>query len=219
MVFFLVSAKSLTGISMMVVATVVISFRRLNAVSLVGGVVLIALMFALFGSSEFGQERLSSVMDTPLLNPDIDQSRSILMSWRDGNSFNWRVAQWTFLLDAWQDRPILGHGIGSSRYITYFNQLAHNDYIRALAEQGIIGLILFLVFLGAQLIRLVQLMANATRDGRQWTLCLVLISVLVAMMLGMITDNILTHTTLLFYWFLLLAIAGWDWREVPTLSK
>ncbi len=217
--FFLVSSKSLTGLSMMMVFVVIIMVPRLNILNLLGGVVFIALVIALFGSSEFGQERLSSVMNTPLLNPDINWSRAILLSWRDGNSFNWRIAQWTFLLDAWREHPILGHGIASSKYITPFNHLAHNDYVRALAEGGTVGLSLFLLFLGAQFVRLLKLMTMAPRQGGQWTLCLVLISLLLAMMLGMTTDNVLTHTTLFFYWWTLFAIAGWDWQEFPKLSK
>ncbi|MEM9163736.1 MAG: polymerase, partial [Cyanobacteria bacterium P01_F01_bin.4] len=82
--FFLVSAKSLTGLSMMMIFILVMLLPRLNAINLVGAVILMTFVFALFGSSEFGQERLSSLMDTPLLNPDINWSRAVLMSWRDG---------------------------------------------------------------------------------------------------------------------------------------
>ncbi|MEM7793969.1 MAG: O-antigen ligase family protein [Cyanobacteria bacterium P01_C01_bin.118] len=215
--FFLVSSKALTGLIMMMVFVVIIMVPRLNIVNLLGTVVFIGLVIALFGSSEFGQERLGSIGETPLLNPDIDHSRAILLSWRDGNSFNWRIAQWTFLLDAWREHPIFGHGIGSSKYLTYFSHLPHNDYIGTLTERGIVGLITFLIFLGTQFVRLLKLMMVAPRNGGQWTLCLVLIALLLSMMMGMVTDNILTHTTLFFYWWTLFAIAGWDWEEVPKI--
>ena len=213
MAFFLVSSKSLTGLAMLVVFTVILIVRRLNAVNLIGGIVLMTLTIALFGSSEFGQERLASVMDTPLLNPDIDPSVAILMSWTDGNSFNWRISQWTLLLEAWREHPILGNGIESSRYVTFHTNYAHNDYIRALVEGGIVGFIMFLGFLGVQFFRLLKLMSKAPRNGGQWSLCLVLLCLLVSMAIGMLTDNILSHTTLFFYWWTLFAIAGWDWKE------
>ncbi|MEO1392258.1 MAG: O-antigen ligase family protein [Cyanobacteria bacterium J06634_5] len=218
--FFLVASKSLTGLSMLVVFVFVLSVPRLNnASALIGAILLVGSVFVLFGSSEFGQERFSSLMNTPLLNRDLNWSRTILLSWRDGNSFNWRIAQWTFLVDAWREHPWLGNGIASSRYLTVFDALAHNDYIRALAEQGIVGLGLFLVFLWAQVLRLVKLMSAATRNGGQWTFCLFLLALLVAMMLGMLTDNILTHTTFFFYWWTLCAIAGWDWNEPPRPAR
>ena len=211
MVFFLVSSKSLTGLMMMSVAVFVLLLPRLNPVNFVVGVLLVGLVIAFFGSSEFGQERLNSLTQTPLLNPDLNWSRAILLSWRDGNSFNWRIAQWTFLIDAWRDHPWLGYGIASSKYVTRFNNLAHNDYIRALAEGGIVGLSLFLVFLGTQAVRLLKLIAIAPRQSGQWVLCWVLLATLIGMMVGMLTDNVLTHTTLFFYWWTLFAIAGWDW--------
>ncbi|MEL6813778.1 MAG: O-antigen ligase family protein [Cyanobacteria bacterium J06598_3] len=217
--FFLVASKSLTGLSMMVVFVFVLSVPRLNVGTLIGGIIFVGLVFLLFGSSEFGQERLSSLSNTPLFNRDLNWSRAILLSWRDGNSFNWRIAQWTFLIDAWRDHPWLGNGIASSRYLTTFNHLAHNDYVRALTEQGIVGLGLFLTFLSAQFLRLVKLMSMATRNGGQWTFCLFLLALLVAMMVGMVTDNVFTHTTFFFYWWTLCAIAGWDWNELPEPAR
>lgn len=215
--FFLVSTKSLTGLSMLMAFTVVLIVPRLNAANLIGGILLVALVLLLFASSEFGRERFSSLTETPLMNPNIDWSRAVLMSWWDGNSFNWRIAQWTFLLKAWREAPIWGHGLGASSYLTVFNNYAHNDYIRALTEEGIVGLFVFLVFLGAQVVRLIQIMAIARPRGSQWNLCLILFAVLLSMFLGMATDNVWAHTTLFFYWWTLLAIAGWDWNEWPSV--
>jgi len=39
---------------------------------------------------------------------------------------------------------------------------------------------------------------------------------LLAMMVGMITENIWTHTALFFYWWTLFAVAGWNWEESQT---
>ncbi len=75
---------------------------RLNLINLIGGALLFAVVIVLFASTEFGQQRLASLTQTPLLNPDLDISRAILLSHGDGNSFNWRLAQWSLLIQAWE---------------------------------------------------------------------------------------------------------------------
>jgi O-antigen ligase len=213
--FFMVSTKALTVLAMLFVFLLVLIAPRLSIFNLIGAVLLFILIISLFASTEFGQERLNSILATPLLNPDIDISRSILLSWSDGNSFNWRIAYWTFLLQAWQQSPFLGYGLATTPYLTIFTAgyYAHNDYIRALVEGGIIGLVAFLAFLGAQFFRLIQLMRSSPPNSSQQNLCVVMMAIFLGLLVGMATDNILTHTTLYFYWWLLLAVAGWDWNH------
>jgi O-antigen ligase len=135
------------------------------------------------------------------------------MSWSDGNSFNWRVAQWTFLLQAWQNAPILGYGLGNTHYIGVMYSAAHNDYIRALVEGGIVGIASFLLFFQVQFFRLIRLIWCAPKGSSQRKFCAVLIAYLVAMLVGMITENIWSHTTMFFYWFALSAVAGGNWNK------
>jgi O-antigen ligase len=219
LVFFLVSTKTLVGIFMLIVLIGVLVVPRLSPVNLFGSVILLILFFGLFASTDFGRERLASITQTPLLNPDIDVSRSILLSFQDNNSFNWRIAQWTSLLGHWQNHPILGYGLQTSASLGYLFAYAHNDYVRALVEEGIVGLILFLTFLGIQFIRLFLLIYSPASSKTQRSFCLVLIAILLAAMVGMITENIWSHTTLFFYWFSMLAIAGWDWGKTMTASS
>ncbi|OCQ90678.1 polymerase [Nostoc sp. MBR 210] len=212
--FFIVSTKALTILFMLLVFLLVLIIPKLNLLNLLTGILLFVVIISLFTSTEFGQERLNSILATPLLNPDIDISRAILLSNSDGNSFNWRIAQWTFLLQAWQNSPIFGYGLGTTPYLTVFTgYYAHNDYIRALAEGGIVGLGAFITFLGVQFVRLVQLMRSSPPKSSRRNLCLTLMAILSGLLVGMCTDNILTHTTLFFYWWLLLAVAGWNWNE------
>jgi len=198
---------------MFVVLIGILVLPRLSLLNLIGGAILLALFIGLFASTDFGRERLSSITQTPLLNPDIDLSRYILLSSRDNNSFNWRIAQWTSLLGHWQDSPLLGYGLQTSASLGYLFAYAHNDYVRALVEEGIIGLILFLTFLVVQLLRLIQLICSPDSEKTQKNFCLVLLAILAAIMVGMITENIWSHTTLFFYWFALFAIASWDWNK------
>ncbi|MUL38751.1 O-antigen ligase family protein [Gloeocapsopsis dulcis] len=216
--FFLVSTKTLISLLMLATFMLVLLVPRMNLLNLVGGLILFALVIGLFASSEFGRERLSSIANTPLLNPDIDVSRAILLAQRDNNSFNWRIAQWTFLLKSWQQHPIFGYGLATSSYISIFNNYPHNDYIRALVEEGIVGLVAFIVFLGAQVTRLVQLLQSTNRGSAQHYLCLILLAVFLATLIGMCTDNVWSHTTLYFYWWTLFAVAGWNWNKLQSSS-
>lgn len=211
--FFLVSTKTLVGLVMAGVSLFGLIAPKLSPLKFIGGVVLFSLVVGLYASSDAGRERLVSISATPLLNPDIDLSRSVLMSWYDNNSFNWRIAQWTFLLDAWKQRPILGYGLQSSSYLSVFQNYAHSDYVRALTETGLLGFVSYIAFLVAQAIRLVQLIINAKSNLLQRDFCMALMAMFLAIIVGMITENIWYQTVLYFYWFTFLAIAGWNWNS------
>jgi len=216
LVFLLVNTQSLFSLIMMAIAIFVVIAPQIRMVNLIGSVVLLATVISLFASSEFGQERLASVANTPLFNRDMDISRAVLLSQGDNNSFNWRLAQWTFLLQAWQQYPIWGYGLLTCSKLTVLHNYAHNEYVRALVEGGIVGLIAFLVFLGAQMWRLIQLFQQADRGSAKQDFCLAMLAMLFATMVGMITENIWTHTTLFFYWWTFFAVAGWNWGESRT---
>ncbi|MEB3215953.1 MAG: O-antigen ligase family protein [Nostocales cyanobacterium 94392] len=208
--FFMVMTKSLTSLIMMSVFIIVLIAPKLNLFRLVGGILFIVLVFYLFASTEFGYEKLNALLETPLFNQDLDISRTILLSFGDGNSANWRIAQWSFLIDAWKQSPLLGYGLGTSQYITYFQNYAHNDYLRFLAETGIIGFTSFIVFLGIQIVFLGKYLRDSLLGSPRRRLCVTMIAIFVAILLGMATDNVWSHTTLFFYWWLLFAIVGWE---------
>lgn len=217
--FFLVNTNSLTGMIMLVAFMVFYFIPRFNAINLIGGFCLLALIGFLFVSSDLGHERLQSLYATPLLNPDIDLSRAILLQWEDGNSFNWRIAQWTFLLQSWEKYPIWGYGLGTAIHLSVFDTGSHNDYIRFLVEQGIVGFTLFITFIAAQLARLIQLLFSVSSTSAQKDLCLVMLANFVAILVGMLTDNIMLHTTMFFYWWTLMAIAGWNWSSSSDINS
>lgn len=220
--FFVVATQSLTGLVMLLTFALAFFLPRLSFLSLLAGILLIAIIAALFLSTEAGQERLNELYSTPLLNPDIDWSRSVAMqlssSSAQANSFNWRVTQWTFLLKSWQDFPILGYGLATTGEVSIFRNAAHNDYIRALVEGGIVGLICFLVFLIAQAFRLLQLRYAMPQSAARQELCLMLLAFLIAMCVAMLAGNVAGQTPLWFYWWTLVAIAGWDWTQPPDAT-
>jgi O-antigen ligase len=217
--FFYVGTKALFSLMMLAVFVMVLLAPRLSIPSLLGGVLLFGLVIALFGSTEFGQERLGSLGGTPLFNKDIDISRAILLSQGDNNSFNWRLSQWYLELNRWQQYPILGYGLGLSIPAAGNGFLPHNDYIRALVEGGMVGLVIFLTFIATQVMRLVWLIRNAPPGSKQRNLCLTLMAIFLALPTAMITENIWSHTMLFLYWHSLLAVAAWDWNEQPPLKQ
>lgn len=217
--FFYVGTKALFSLMMLAVFVLVLLAPRLSISSLLGGVLLFGLVIALFGSTEFGQERLGSLSGTPLFNKDIDISRAILLSQGDNNSFNWRLSQWYLELSRWQQYPILGYGLGLSIPAAGNGFLPHNDYIRALVEGGILGLGIFLVFIATQIMRIVWLIRNAPPGSKQRNLCLTLMAIFLALPTAMITENIWSHTMFFLYWHSVLAVAGWDWNELPSTKS
>ncbi|MDM9381605.1 O-antigen ligase family protein [Chlorogloeopsis sp. ULAP01] len=212
------STKSLFGLMMLSVFVLVLIAPRLSPITLIGGMLLIALVMGLFVSSEYGQHRISSIANTPLLNPDMDISRAILLSQGDMNSFNWRLAQWNLILNRWQHHPILGYGLGLSIPVAGNGAYPHNDYLRALIEGGIMGLVSFVIFLIAQGVRLVQLIYSAPRGSAKRNLCFIMLAIFFSMPVAMVTENIWSQTPTFFYWWSVFAVAGWNWNETQTLE-
>jgi len=74
-----------------------------------------------------------------------------------GTSFIGRIEFWKAGLRAFTEKPITGFGLGtffSAYYVGYgnnqwYSRFAHNHYIQTLTELGIIGFILFLIFVGS----------------------------------------------------------------------
>lgn len=218
LVFFFVSTKSLFGLMMLFTFLFCVLAPQMNVVNLLGGITILILVISLFGSTEFGQERLKSIADTPLLNSNMDIWKAIILSRGDGNSFNWRLSQWYYLLTQWQNYPWLGFGLGLGKYVSTNGLEPHNDYVRALVEGGIIGFTSFLTFTSAQVIRFLQLIRRSPSKSEQQSLSLTLLAMLAGLSVGMITENIWTHTTYFFYWFTISAVVGWDW-DTNTQEK
>ena len=211
--FFFVSAKALYSLMMLAVLILVLIAPRLSVLKMIGGIIFFVLIISLFGSTEFGQERLGSIGQTPLLNPDIDVTRAILLSKGDNNSFNWRIAQWYQLLGEFNLFPWFGYGLGVSIKISTNDLLPHNDYVRALVEGGVVGFVSFMSFMTIQIVRLIQLWRNTWHNPVQQGFCLALLAIFMALPAAMLTENIWTHTMLFFYLYAFMAIAGWDWSD------
>lgn len=64
----------------------------------------------------------------------------------DETSLSWRVQAWGHVLDFWRANPVWGNGIGSTTSPNVLGgNIPHNEYVRLLAEIGVIGLVLVIV--------------------------------------------------------------------------
>lgn len=211
-VFFLVSTKALVGPPMLAILLLTLTASKLNFKNTVGAIFIMFMLLFLFGSSDFGKERLASVLETPLLNSDLTINRAILMSSYDGNSFNWRLSQWNFLVEEWKRSPVFGYGLGLVSHIGPVRAYAHNDYVRVLAEGGIVGVLVFVVFLLSQATSLMKTRLTSSVLSQK-NLCMSLLAVFAASLTGMTTENIWSHTTFFFYWWTLFNVSSWDWGK------
>lgn len=210
----LVLSKSLTGLVMLLVFSTLYFLPKLRGKGIWGALALaVAILFIL--SSDAAQERLVELDSTPLLNSDLSFARAAALQSLDNdgfrNSFNWRLLQWQGLIKNWQLHPWLGYGLASSKKLSQFGTTSHNDYVRFLVEEGIVGLGLFITFLLGQVARTVQIMRRSLPGSPQRALSQTLFAFAIAMMVGMAAGNVMVHTATFFYWWVLLAVLGWEW--------
>ena len=212
-IFLYFKTNSLAGVAMILVLFGVLGLPRLSLKSLAAASLAITLALGIFASTDVGRTRLDILQQTPLLNGDFSISKAINLSYTDGNSFSWRIAQWSYLIKAWEHAPWFGYGLGTTELLTPFRNGAHNDFIRALAETGLVGLFMFLVLWTALFVRLADLWRQAPSGSGQRELCSVMLGVYAAITIGMTTEHYWQTTAFYFYWFTILAIAGWKWPK------
>ena len=129
------------------------------------------------------------------------------------NSFLWRIKLWSEAILLIFSRPILGHGLSS--FGSYFREEAHNDYLRVAFETGLIGL-------GAHLWILVSLLRRTIyaykRISMQYfkSLALGFISVFLAYMTIMLTDNLMRSLVIQWYFWIFAGVACSSLYKVDT---
>ncbi|BDM79456.1 O-antigen ligase family protein [Acaryochloris marina] len=215
--FLLISTKALFVLVMLLVSLLVVILPKLNLKTLIFGILSFSLVISLFASTDYGRSRLESTINTPLLNPEISINRGILLSESDHNSFNWRLSHWHTVLKAWEKHSFLGYGLGLSKQSIDSKYLPHNDYLRALIEGGILGLFSYLVLWGIYLTQSIKLVRTSTLDSHK-DLSLIITALIIAVLVGMLTENIWSHTVFFFYFSILFAISSWDWNSPEIVS-
>jgi O-antigen ligase len=160
------------------------------------GALVLVLAAALFYSPVF-QERF------------FGESRGEISDVIDGN-FNstGRFESWPALFEEFTKRPWIGAGIGSSgsfvEEVWQYSNKVHNDYLRILLEQGVLGLGCFLAGVGFQLLSLRSGLIHG-QDGRDEIRSAAILGFFVFLIVAF-TDNPVVYGV----WFMhpLFALAG-----------
>ena len=130
----------------------------------------------------------------------------------EGSTIRQRLLIWQAALDIFKQQPLLGAGMGvgghsaaaSVRPVSGRVQAAHNDYIRVLADTGVLGFTIFLWLnfaMGYQAFRVYgELKEPVFRSLAQGYLAIWAAYLVIAL-----TSNVLTHSVIQYYFF---ALAG-----------
>lgn len=165
------SKKSLKNfyriIELMSIISIIILQSRLGLVSMI---LIYVMMFSYFTASKkqlFVPALMIllsiSIFNYGNLNAEIKNYN--ILNLTSDESANQRINFYSFALDLFLDKPITGHGLGSWKYeslkykdpttrsvlVPYYT---HNDFLQILAELGIVGLIIYLLFISKVLMRL-----------------------------------------------------------------
>lgn len=122
---------------------------------------------------------------------------------RSRSAWDWRQDTWKQILPLVHEKPVLGHGLATVE--AEFGVLTHNDYLRLLAETGILGLLAYLVLM-------LRLLSTTWRDFRNTKsefvrgLQVGLIAMIVGFLFREAADNTLRNTVVMIYFWLLVAL-------------
>lgn len=127
---------------------------------------LIFLVFAVIFAFYFN-DRLLRQIELAILNFDAISTDSVNYNLLGGDSsFTWRMAYWFKMLSNFPNEPlfqiIFGHGFGAS--FENYGNLPHNEYLRVLYEEGVIGFFFFCCIIS-------NLFRHASLKGRVLLVC------------------------------------------------
>lgn len=140
---------------------------------------------------------------------------------RDESSLAWRFGQWEGLVPSVQASPVLGGGPGEALRLT--GKEAHNDYLKAVVETGLIGLGVYLWFIYAMLstawrayARVGSSRRRAGKDPLLVGATAAVAAYAVAITVASSGDNLIDNVTFLWSTLPLLAIAQWVVTAPPS---
>ena len=133
---------------------------------------------------------------------------------RTESSLAWRFGQWEGLIPSVQASPVLGGGPGEAYRST--GKEAHNDYLKALIDTGLIGLGVYLWFIAAMLATAWRAYARVGSSRRRADKDPLLVAVVaaaaayaVAIAVASSGDNLIDNVTFLWSTLPLMAVARW----------
>ncbi|MEZ0074726.1 O-antigen ligase family protein [Planotetraspora sp. GP83] len=132
-----------------------------------------------------------------------DLSQAYTPGGREANSLVWRLDHWFEAVDLLPDNPVTGIGLGTTRLVLY--KEVHNDYVRALVESGVVGLLAYLGLLAAlfvtarRALRVTSPRAGAPAVSLERGIAVGFTGCVVALSVSALSDNIMTAVAVMWY--------------------
>jgi O-antigen ligase len=130
------------------------------------------------------------------------------------NSLEWRIGRWQDVLTYWEQSPIVGVGYGAAAGGALLNGYPpHNEYVRAIVELGLLGIVVIAILIVATLRALRRVARTGEAAGALATLG-------IAMLGGMLVNAIAENTFMYSVpgYLLALTIASALWRPLRSTS-
>jgi O-antigen ligase len=134
------------------------------------------------------------------------------------NTFAGRIQYWLKIKDLVFEHPLIGWGLGNAEKVTYEKLLSrvppHNDYLRVLLENGLLGFIAWILYLGIQFFCIV---AWCTHQKR-WRVNLPIMVCFNYFCIILFTQNIITNVEL-FPLFMAIMAAAHRWNMLLSSQE
>lgn len=183
--FIFIMTKSLGAWIVFCVAMTVMGLLRYRKIFLAVPFVLAGVLFM-----PAVQERLQDLVDPSYA--------------RGHTSWEWRLHAWTDILPLVSEKPFFGHGLSTIEVTLGY--LAHNDYLRLMAEVGIMGLLAYL-WLAVCLLRKSWKDLRAARSPLVKSFQVGFLAVLLGILVREFADNTLRNTVTIIYFWIFAALA------------
>lgn len=135
-----------------------------------------------------------------------------LLSNKEGNSIEWRKNLWSDVIGYAAEKPALGHGIGTANELILQKRTEimgspdpHNDYLKIMLENGLIGLFSYFILISATIINLLKNYFKTQRVKKK-TMNLIVLTLFLSLLITSFADNTLRNTAL--QWTLWALIGG-----------
>jgi putative inorganic carbon (hco3(-)) transporter len=117
-----------------------------------------------------------------------------------GNSLLWRLDYWTAVFSLNHNNPITGIGLKGTKILTDQSKAPHNDFLRAYAETGLLGLLGFLLVAGA-LIGIARRGVRQAEAGFARGVAVGFAGVVTAYLIDSLGDNLMSEVVVLWYFY------------------
>jgi O-antigen ligase len=150
---------------------------------------------ALFLLSETFRQRMFKNQDSISLDMLAHDPSAVLDQIHGSGRFD----HWAYVMKTFFDpHPLFGSGIGTTQHYFYTHQLGlsvvHSEYVRLLAEVGLIGIVLVVLAFAAYMVRLRRIYRLA-KTNQTKTYALAALGSLVVYLVFMATDNAIDYVT------------------------